>query len=96
MKRMSINKKTGRYLREIGLAEHGSEAYQFLLILGSNMTNQICEATGPPYSKIHDVLTSLEQKGWMEAESGRPKGYYPKPPLKRWKPLDLTQKDFGR
>jgi sugar-specific transcriptional regulator TrmB len=41
---------------------------------------QICKATGLPYSKIYNILTSLEQKVWVEMESGRPKRYYPKSP----------------
>jgi len=33
-----------------------------------------------PYSKIYETLNSLEKKGWIETEKGRPRHYYPKSP----------------
>lgn len=80
MLKMSISERTKRSLGEIGLTKYESTAYQFLLLSGPTTASQISKATRLPYSKIYDVLTSLEQKGWVEVESGRPKKYYPKPP----------------
>ena len=70
---MAVSEKTKRALREIGLTEYETVAYLFLLTSGSKTANQIGKSTGLPYSKIYDVLTSLEEKGWVDVESGRPK-----------------------
>jgi sugar-specific transcriptional regulator TrmB len=40
----------------------------------------LSESSAVPYSKIYEVLGSLEKKGWIEMEHGRPSKYYPKPP----------------
>lgn len=77
---MVVSEKTRKALREIGLTEYELTAYVFLLTSGSRTANQISKSTGLPYSKIYDVLTSLEEKGWVEVEGSRPKRYYPKPP----------------
>lgn len=77
---MVVSEKTRNALREIGLTEYELTAYVFLLTSGSRTANQISKSTGLPYSKIYDVLTSLEEKGWVEVEGSRPKRYYPKPP----------------
>jgi len=77
---MTVSEKTRKALREIGLTEYESTAYLFLLTSGPRTANQISKSSGLPYSKIYDVLTSLEEKGWIEVKSDRPKRYYPKPP----------------
>lgn len=77
---MAVSEKTKKALRDIGLNGYETTAYLFLLSSGSKTANQICKSTGLPYSKIYDVLTSLDEKGWVKVESGRPKRYYPKPP----------------
>jgi len=77
---MSISERTKKALRDIGLTGYESIAYLHLVITGPSTANQISNSTGLPYSKIYDVLTNLEKKGWVEVESGRPKRYYPKPP----------------
>jgi sugar-specific transcriptional regulator TrmB len=77
---MAVSERAKRSLRELGLTTYESTAYQFLLLSGPTAASQISSATGLPYSKIYDVLTGLERKGWVEVESGRPKRYYPTPP----------------
>ncbi|MDQ1281576.1 MAG: HTH-type transcriptional regulator, sugar sensing transcriptional regulator [Thermoproteota archaeon] len=77
---MIVTEKTRKALKDIGLTDYESTAYTFLLTSGSKTANQISKSTGLPYSKIYDVLASLEEKGWVVVEGGRPKKYYPKPP----------------
>jgi len=77
---MSVSEKTKRALREIGLTGYESNAYLFLLTSGPATAGQISKSTSLPYSKIYNILTSLEEKGWIEVEEGRPKRYFPKPP----------------
>lgn len=77
---MSISERTKNALRDVGLTGYESMAYLHLITAGPSTANQISNSSGLPYSKIYDVLTNLEKKGWIEVESGRPKMYYPKPP----------------
>jgi sugar-specific transcriptional regulator TrmB len=51
-----------------------------LLRRGAMTASRISEDANVPYSKIYEVLGSLEKKGWIETEHGRPSKYYPKPP----------------
>lgn len=77
---MVVSDKSWRALRDLGLTEYEATAYTHLITSGKNTASQVSKNAGLPYSKIYDVLTSLEKKGWVEVESGRPKKYYPKPP----------------
>ncbi len=77
---MSITEKTRKALREVGLTEYETTAYLHLLTTGPATASQISRPTNLPYSKIYDILTSLEEKGWIETENNRPKKYFPKPP----------------
>jgi len=78
---MSITEKTKKSLREVGLTEYETTAYLHLLTAGPATASQVTRPTALPYSKIYDILTSLEKKGWIEVENGRPKRYFPKPPF---------------
>lgn len=77
---MVVSDRSWRALRDLGLTEYEVTAYTHLITSGQNTASQVSKGAGLPYSKIYDVLTSLEEKGWVEVESGRPKKYYPKPP----------------
>lgn len=77
---MSISEKTKRALREIGLTGYESRAYLFLLLSGPATAGYISKSTSLPYSKIYNILMALEEKGWVDIASGRPKRYFPKPP----------------
>ena len=68
-------------LRDIGLTDYESRAYLLLLKMGVTTASQISTNTNIPFSKIYEVLNSLEKKSWIETRSGRPKRYYPKPPV---------------
>lgn len=78
--RMSASEKTRRALREVGLTDYEIRAYLTLLSDGPMSASQISRSADLPYSKIYDVLSRLERKGWIEVEGGRPRKYYPKPP----------------
>jgi len=57
-----------------------TRAYLALVDKGVLTASQISEYAEVPYSKIYEVLASLERKGWVKAERGRPSKYYPKSP----------------
>jgi len=75
-----ISEKTRNALRELGLTDYEAKAYLALIEHGALAASRISEDAGVPYSKIYETLSSLEKKGWVEIESGRPSKYYPKPP----------------
>jgi len=77
---MTISDKTRRSLQEFGLTDYEIRSYTSLLEIGPATASELSESSSVPYSKIYEVLGSLEKKGWIEMEHGRPSRYYPKPP----------------
>ena len=78
---MSISEETTRALQDLGLTEYEARAYATLLQKGAMTAREASEISLVPYSKIYEVLGSLERKGWIETESGRPSRHYPRSPL---------------
>ena len=62
------------------MTDYEIRSYTSLLEIGPATASQLSESSAVPYSKIYEVLGSLEKKGWIEMEHGRPSKYYPKPP----------------
>jgi sugar-specific transcriptional regulator TrmB len=76
----NISQEARRILRELGLTDYETRAYLALLEYGVLTASQISENAGVPYSKVYETLASLERKGWIETEQGRPGRHYPKAP----------------
>jgi len=77
----SITEEAKSILKEVGLTGYESRIYLSLLEIGVAMASRVSEHANVPYSKIYEVLNSLEKKGWIETESSRPRRYYPKSPI---------------
>lgn len=77
---MTITDRVRRSLQGLGLTDYEIRSYASLLEIGPATASELSEASDVPYSKIYEVLGSLEKKGWIETEHGRPSRYYPKPP----------------
>ncbi len=77
---LPLSGEAKRVLHELGLTQYETRAYLALLDKGALTASQISEYSEVPYSKIYEVLASLEKKGWIKAERGRPSKYYPKSP----------------
>ncbi len=77
---MTVSDKVRHSLQEFGLTDYEIRSYTSLLEIGPATASELSEASDVPYSKIYEVLGSLEKKGWIEMEHGRPSKYYPKPP----------------
>jgi len=75
-----ISEEAKRVLQELGLTEYETRAYLSLLERGAMAATQVSEYSNVPYSKIYETLNSLEKKGWVKSEKGRPSQYYPKSP----------------
>lgn len=76
----SVSEDAKKVLHEVGLTEYETKAYLILLERGVMTASEVSEHGGIPYSKVYETLNSLERKGWVEAERGRPTRYFPKAP----------------
>ena len=76
----AVSQDARKVLRELGLTDYETRAYLALLQRGVLTASQVSENADVPYSKVYETLTSLERKGWIETERGRPSRYYPKTP----------------
>jgi sugar-specific transcriptional regulator TrmB len=88
---LPISDRARRSLQEFGLTDYEIRSYTSLLEMGPATASELSEASGVPYSKIYEVLGSLEKKGWIEMEHGRPRRYYPKPPSVA---MEITKSQF--
>jgi sugar-specific transcriptional regulator TrmB len=77
---LAISDVARRSLQQLGLTDYEIRSYTSLLEIGPATASELSEGSGVPYSKVYEVLGSLEKKGWIEMEHGRPSKYYPKPP----------------
>ncbi|MEM3613433.1 MAG: helix-turn-helix domain-containing protein [Candidatus Bathyarchaeia archaeon] len=75
-----MSEKTKAPLRKVGLTDYEADAYLLLLEKGALTAKQISYGAQIPYSKVYQVLNSLERKGWIESERKRPSRYFPKSP----------------
>lgn len=75
-----VSEDAKKALHEVGLTEYETKAYLILLERGVMTASEVSEHGGIPYSKVYETLNSLERKGWIEVERGRPSRYFPKAP----------------
>ena len=73
-----VSDKLRRAFHKLGLTDYEMRSYLALLEHGEMTANQISEVADVPYSKIYEVLESLEKKGWIGSEGGRPARFYPR------------------
>ena len=78
---ITIGDRLRKALHHLGLTDYEMRVYITLLENGSMTANQISEAAEVPYSKIYEVLESLEKKGWIGSEGGRPAKFYSRSPM---------------
>jgi sugar-specific transcriptional regulator TrmB len=75
-----MSAKTKTFLRKAGLTDYEVNAYFALLEKGALTARQISYGAQIPFSKVYQVLNSLERKGWIEVLRKRPSKYFPKSP----------------
>jgi sugar-specific transcriptional regulator TrmB len=88
-----ISQDARKVLRELGLTGYETRSYLALLEKGALTASQVSENAEVPYSKVYETLTSLERKGWIETEQGRPTRYYPKAPSEALATMKLHLED---
>jgi sugar-specific transcriptional regulator TrmB len=77
---LPVSEDAKKVLHEIGLTEYETKAFLILLERGVMTASEVSEYGSVPYSKVYETLNSLERKGWVEVERGRPSRYFPKAP----------------
>ena len=77
---MSLSDKTKKAMEEVGLGSYEIKVYISLLENGSMAASEISKKSNVPYSKIYEVLNSLEERGWIESNSSRPQKFFPNSP----------------
>ena len=77
---MSISEKSRKAMEHLGLTGYEIRVYLSLLDAGAMTASDISKKSGVPYSKIYEVLNTLEEKGWLESDSSRPQQFFPKSP----------------
>jgi len=77
---LPISERTYRALEGFGLTEYEIKAYTTLVEYGKQTAAELSRNSSVPYSKIYEVLNSLEKKGWIAVERSRPSRFYPKAP----------------
>jgi len=77
---MIISDKSRKAMENLGLTGYEIKVYLSLLEGGPTIASEISKISGVPYSKIYEVVNSLEEKGWLESSSSRPQKFFPKSP----------------
>ena len=91
---MPVSEDAKKILHEVGLTEYETRAYLILLEQGVMTASEVSEHGGIPYSKVYETLNSLERKGWVEVERGRPSRYFPKAPSEALEAARLQLEDM--
>ncbi len=78
--RMSISDKTRKSLEKIGLTSYEIKTFSALLKSEELTASDLSQKSGVPYSKIYEVLGTLEEKGWIGSDDSRPTKYFAKSP----------------
>lgn len=68
------------HLREMGLSEYEAKAYAGLLRQGTSTAKEVSSCAEVPQSRVYDILDSLETKGFVKVQPGRPKKFGPVEP----------------
>jgi len=72
--------KAHRLLRDIGLTDYEARVYSSLVSSGPSTAGELSKLANVPYSRIYDILSRLEGRGWVEVQAGRPSRYRSRAP----------------
>ena len=77
---MNIPNQTQKSLEKVGLTSYEIKTFTSLLKTGELTALDLSQQSGVPYSKIYEVLSILEEKGWIGSDKSRPTKYFAKSP----------------
>ncbi len=78
---ITVSERVKKAMQNLGLTDYEVRAYLPLIQIGPLTASELSSIAEIPYSKIYEVLGSLEEKGWIEVEGGRPARYHAKSPI---------------
>ena len=70
-----LNGEVLNLLKQVGLNQYESRIYTSLVSGGSSTARELAETSNVPRSRVYDVLTALEKKGFAIVQLGRPVKY---------------------
>ncbi|WP_457555988.1 TrmB family transcriptional regulator [Candidatus Pyrohabitans sp.] len=70
-----IDSKLVEHLKLMNLTEYESRTYLALVVKGTATVKEIRELAQIPYSREYDILESLERRGYVVVQPGRPRRY---------------------
>ena len=77
---MSVSDQTRKSMEKVGLTNYEIKSFVSLLKSGELTASDLSQKCGVPYSKIYEILGSLEEKGWIGSNDARPTKYFAKSP----------------
>ena len=77
---MSVSDQTQKSLEKVGLTSYEIKSFVSLIKTGESTASDLSKQCGVPYSKIYEVLSVLEEKGWIGSDKSRPTKYFAKSP----------------
>ena len=77
---MSVSDQTQKSLEKVGLTSYEIKSFVSLIKTGESTASDLSKQSGVPYSKIYEVLSVLEEKGWIGSDKSRPTKYFAKSP----------------
>ncbi len=72
---MAVEPELVESLRRLGLNQYEAKAYAALCTRGSQTVGELSESGGLPRPRSYDVLMSLQEKGFVSMQAGRPLRY---------------------
>lgn len=72
---MVLNPDVLNSLRRLGLNQYEAKAYFALSMFGSNTAGELSEYAELPRPRIYDVVTKLQEKGFVQIQNTRPVKY---------------------
>lgn len=88
-----LDEGTIRALRSLGLSSYEARVYISLVRNGALTASEVSSQSRIPFSRVYDVLATLERGGWITVEQGRPKRYVPKSPRETSKAAVLSAQE---
>src|SRR3989338_1539576 len=73
--RMAVNSDLVDSLRRLGLNQYEAKAYGALCLFGSQTAGELAEKAEVARPRVYDVLTALQEKGFVSIQQGRPVCY---------------------
>lgn len=90
---MVVKEGTLKALAAFGLNQYEVKTYAALVVRGTSTAGEISDIAGIPYSRVYDVLGSLENMGFVISQIARPMKYRAVPPREALKAMNAKLKE---